>query len=198
MGRVSKDQKQAEKEMTKFKKKRVRFYISKRIPLKDFVISNEEIKLSNSIRTITFDADDFDTVSQFRWRDSGHGYGVAYDNKSKKDVLIHRLIMNPLSTMSVDHIDGNPLNNKKSNLRVCTHSDNLKNQNKRKKRTSSIYKGVRPEKKGKWVAGIVFNYKNISLGTYSTEVGAAFAYDLAAKSYFGEFARCNFLSHGGW
>ena len=100
--------------------------------------------------------------------------------------------MNCPKGYSVDHIDNNPLNNQKYNLRICLLKDNSKNSTKRKN-TSSKYKGVYFETgTKKYKANIKVNYKTISLGRFTNEIDAAKAYDAAAIKYFGEFANLNF------
>lgn len=94
----------------------------------------------------------------------------------------------------IDHIDGNGYNNKLSNLRLATHSENAQNMRKlTTRKAGSQYKGVYYHKKnGNWVARIVFKGERISLGSYSTEEMAARVYDDSARTLFGEFARVNF------
>lgn len=96
--------------------------------------------------------------------------------------------------ISIDHIDGNGLNNQKSNLRLCNQSQNTANMKKTAPATSR-YKGVfhdRP-KQGKraWCARIAPNGKAIHIGRFSTEVEAALAYNFMAVHHYGEFARLN-------
>ena len=99
----------------------------------------------------------------------------------------------------VDHIDGDGLNNMRSNLRIASISDNTANSNKYVSTTRSItstYKGVtffRWERHHlkPWHARIYVRGKGISLGYFATEIEAAKAYDLAAKTYFGIYAKTN-------
>jgi hypothetical protein len=92
----------------------------------------------------------------------------------------------------VDHINGNGLDNRKSNLRICTHQQNCENSRKRKK-SFSKYKGVYWSKNAKkWVAQITIDGKSKHLGYFELEEDAAAAYDKAAVKYFGEFACLNF------
>jgi hypothetical protein len=111
---------------------------------------------------------------------------------------LHRLVMERVLNRSllrnekVDHIDGDGLNNSRSNLRVLTHSENLANRSKTKT-TSNEFKGITQCKRTfKWLAKIMVNYKTIHLGTYPTSHDAAVAYDSAAIKYFGESAKTNF------
>lgn len=96
----------------------------------------------------------------------------------------------------VDHIDGNKLNNQKSNLRNITPSGNAQNQKKHADNTSG-YKGVTWNKqRKKWVAQIYYNNKQLSLGGFLCKIEAAKVYDKNASEYFGKFARINNIQEG--
>ena len=128
---------------------------------------------------------DFERIKGYSWR-FDHGYIRS------KNIYLHRFIMN-FPKMGIDHKDGNPLNNQKSNLRLCGQSHNCMNKNKTSKKRTSIYKGVHFDKyRRKWVANININYKTYYLGGFSTQRDAALAYDYEALKLFGEFARVNF------
>lgn len=92
----------------------------------------------------------------------------------------------------IDHKDGNGLNNLISNLRICSNTQNARNQNKHKNNTSG-YKGVSLRKdRNKWVAKIrIDNNKRIFLGHFDNKEDAARAYNKAALKYHGEFAKLN-------
>lgn len=113
----------------------------------------------------------------------------------RKVHLLHRVIMervigrNLQSNEQVDHIDNNPLNNSRSNLRVCTPSQNHHNIRRNTKNTSG-YKGVsRKRRDGSWQTSITTNGKRIWLGAFDTPEAAYEAYCAAAREYHGEFAR---------
>lgn len=96
----------------------------------------------------------------------------------------------------VDHIDGDPTNNILSNLRECAHRQNMCNR-KAARNSSSKYLGVSHDKRDRiWRAEIRKDGKSIKLGSFAYELSAARAYDAAAKSLHGEFARLNFKSPG--
>jgi HNH endonuclease len=134
------------------------------------------------------DKEDFDLLNQYKW--SLNVYGYAYRNYSVKNGgMMHRLIMKCPKDSEVDHINHNPLDNRKENLRVCSRAENARNSNK--KVGSSIYKGVM-KFQGKWRAKIKFFYKDIHIGMFDNEFDAAQAYDLKAKELFGNFAKLNF------
>jgi hypothetical protein len=100
--------------------------------------------------------------------------------------------MNPEYGFFVDHINGDTLDNRRENLRVCTRKENNQNCNKRGTLPKSKYKGVVWVKKvGKWKAQIKSDKKTIYLGYFKDELLAAKAYNSAAILYFGEFARQN-------
>jgi HNH endonuclease/AP2 domain len=108
-------------------------------------------------------------------------------------IKMHRQVLSVTSSkVKVDHRDGNGLNCQKSNLRVATHAQNMRNQ--LLSRVSAYgFKGVtKPTKnKNKWVAQISPFGKRIHLGYFTTIRQAAEAYDKAAVKYFGEFACTN-------
>lgn len=81
----------------------------------------------------------------------------------------------------IDHIDGDPLNNRISNLRVCTRSQNCKNV----RAVGASY----DKKRGKWMARICVDYKHINLGRYDTRQEAVEVGRLAREQYFGDYAR---------
>jgi len=96
----------------------------------------------------------------------------------------------------VDHIDRDGLNNQKSNLRVCTNSQNSCNKIAHSDRRASKYKGIGHTKRNrtkKWSAKICVNGKQKGLGSFLTEREAAEAYNVAALKYHGEFANLNVL-----
>jgi hypothetical protein len=98
--------------------------------------------------------------------------------------------------MEVDHINGDGLDNRLENLRVCRHADNLRNGRMRPNNTSG-FRGVTVGKCGRWRAQIAINGKQIVLGEYFDKIEAAMAYDWAALRASGTFARTNFLCKGG-
>lgn len=106
---------------------------------------------------------------------------------------MHRVIANPADNEVVDHINGNTLDNRRSNLRPCLQRDNSRNRRiPRVKSKTSTFKGVWKDIRRKgWLASIRVNYRTVHLGAFSTEELAAIAYDNAAKLHFGEFANTN-------
>jgi hypothetical protein len=157
----------------------------------------KHVKLTNSNNTAIVDDEKFYLVSKCNWQVRKSGYVVT---KSKhfasngKSVRLHRVLTNCPTGEVVDHINGNKLDNRMDNLRVCSIAENTRNQTRGIDK-SSKYKGVR-KMRNKWVARLYFNKEYVYSATFETEYAAAIAYDLAAKMWFGDFARCNILPHG--
>ncbi len=108
---------------------------------------------------------------------------------------LHRLILGNPVGMQVDHIDRNRMNNRKSNLRVCTASQNTCNRSRPKKQLKSNYRGVAfydRNLKKRYQARIKINGVRIYGPYFETEIEAAKHYDTMAKQYHGEFAVFNF------
>lgn len=101
----------------------------------------------------------------------------------------------PPDDKEIDHVDGNPSNNKASNLRLASRQDNARNgRKKRNRKASSKYKGVchagrRCNLRKPWTASIKINGKRIRIGEFQTEEEAHAAYVEAAQRIFGKFAR---------
>ena len=94
------------------------------------------------------------------------------------------------SRLEVDHINGDKWDNRKCNLRIVTHADNMKNR-KLDKRNKSGYTGVKETKTGTWNAQIYCDGKYINLGTYKTKEEAVKARKSGEEKYFGKFAHEN-------
>jgi hypothetical protein len=145
------------------------------------------------------DDDDFGWLNQWKWQIRKKGTDKFYPIRSeryrggRRTISMARIIMDAPKNKFVDHIDGNPLNNQKYNLRLCTNGENRWNSRKAEMKCSSRYKGVSwSNATNKWKAEISFKWNKIYLGIFKEEENAAKAYDRAARKYFGEFARPNF------
>jgi hypothetical protein len=145
------------------------------------------------------DPDVYYRLGNFKWHlvgSKGKFYAVRsvkIDDTRTTIVRLHREIMNAPVGLVVDHRFGNSLDNRRENLRLATHSQNLCNKQKTKSKTSSRYIGVWYRKRHRrWCADIRHNKKKIWLGSFDSEIDAAKAYDNAAIKYHGEFARLNF------
>lgn len=152
----------------------------------------KEIPLSRGLVTIV-DDDDYEWLTQWEWHATVAGYAAR--NKPRPDrgiILMHRAIMTPPDDMVVDHINRNPLDNRRENLRVVTHRQNIINMGARKHNTSG-FRGVGWDKeKRKWRVQIRNGTTNKFIGRFDTPEEAARAYDEAAKQLHGEVAVLNF------
>ena len=102
-----------------------------------------------------------------------------------------RILLNAAISDKIDHRDGNKLNNRRNNLRICAQAENAMNRKININNTSG-YKGVYWNKpRRKWVALIGVNKKRIHLGMFSNKINAAKAYNDAAIKYHGEFSNLN-------
>jgi hypothetical protein len=137
------------------------------------------------------DGDDFEALSKFKWGLTPNGYARRNKRRNGRTIRIymHRWVLRTPNGCWTDHINGNKLDNRKINLRVCDASQN--GANSKIKRTSSTgFKGVRKNYNG-WQAHITVRRKLHLLGTYPTKKEAAKAYDSASLKFRGEFAKTN-------
>jgi hypothetical protein len=133
--------------------------------------------------------DDFiNHVMGYKFMMNNNGY-VVYS--SRKDglchKLLHRVIMDCPDDMVIDHKDHNPLNNSRSNLRICTKHQNEMNQSKPKNNTSGVIGVGWYKASEKWMAQIRLNNKRIHLGLFDDLEEASKARKDAEIKYFGEF-----------
>jgi hypothetical protein len=143
------------------------------------------------------DAADYEVLNRYRWCVSGKG-SRAYAVRCHKGthISMHRFLMKPPKGMVVDHINGNGLDNRRSNLRICTQQQNL--YNSRPKGKSSRFKGPCWDKsRQKWIVIIRYEGRNMQIGRFDDEVEAARAYDRKAYELFGEYAWLNFPEEFG-
>ncbi len=128
------------------------------------------------------DAEDLPKVQGRKW---GLG-GDRYPRTGAKGPKLHQVI---LGCRGVDHVDGDKLNNRKSNLRPCSQAENMANVGIRRNNTSG-FRGVSWQR-GAWVAQISVSGQHHYLGRFRTKNEAALAYNEAARRMFGPFARLN-------
>lgn len=143
------------------------------------------------------DAQDADLVLPYRWQLQSSVYGTRYAIRFKKrnrvstKFYMHREILGAAAGLEVDHINGNGLDNRRQNLRLVSHQENMMNRAGSFK--TSRYKGVhRDRARNKWAAKIKHNQRIAFIGRFDDEIEAACAYDVAARLIFGRFAWCNF------
>ena len=162
------------------------------------------MKLNKGYTTL-LDREDYVRLREYTWfvKDNGTG-GKLYvvrkygPRKKRRIEYMARNIIDAPKGLYVDHINGDTLDNRKRNLRLCTTQQNAGNSIKPRHGRVSKYKGVQrmpPAKKAtskKWFAQIHIDGKCFYLGSAHTEKGAARLYDKAAVLAYGKFARLNF------
>lgn len=138
---------------------------------------------------------------ELKWRLGGYHQVLAIQRPqvikrgirtNRKAIALARLIMAVPDHLHVDHINRNTLDNRRANLRTATPSQNVWNSTKPTSRSG--FRGVYPNRHGRWSARIGVNRKVILLGLFDCPVEAALAYDCAASKLHGEFAIINFPS----
>jgi hypothetical protein len=138
------------------------------------------------------DDSDYEQLAKFKWHaETQHGKWYARASRIIGGMLAHRLILQAQTGEQIDHINGDDLDNRRINLRKCTHAENQRNRGKTK-RNKSGFKGVSPYG-NKWKAQIQVNHVIIKLGEFDDKISAARAYNEAALREFGAFAWLNKL-----
>ena len=145
-----------------------------------------------------FDLEDYDKIKDYCWSIANDGYiktTVHYKNENGKDkkrsVLMHRIIMNnPDKKLCIDHINGASTrnDNRKTNLRIVTYSQNLMNKGTISSNKSGITGIYWDKTNNKWIASITINKKHIALGRFNDFDEAVKARKKAEEKYFGEYA----------
>lgn len=146
-----------------------------------------EIILNSGHRAL-IDVEDVEFCKKHYWYENDQGYVLSNGDDRGKNIRLHRLLMHIENDSSVvDHINGNPLDNRKQNLRICNRGDNQKNM-----KGHNGYPGVSFEKGvNKWRVRIRHNGKNLHVGVYNTEEEAIEARIRAEEKYYGEYGYYN-------
>ena len=121
-------------------------------------------KNGDMVGKVVVDTEDLKTCLAYKWhikRSLNTNYATSTTSGGKK-ILLHRLILGYNGNMDIDHINGDGLDNRKSNLRIILHSTNISNQ---RKPMAGIFK----VKSGRFRASICHNYKTIYIGIYNTK-----------------------------
>jgi hypothetical protein len=141
------------------------------------------------------DAESVGLVNQFNWSALPTGvtvYAKAYVMQpcgKRKTVYMHRVVARAPDGKQVDHANGDGLDNRSANLRVCTHAENSKNR-RHMIGTTSVFKGVYFSKRiKKWHAQIVSDGEKFHLGYHKCQTAAALAYVRASRALHGAFRR---------
>lgn len=141
------------------------------------------------------DEADYSRLARYTWgaTETAPGYWYAYSSEARRETghfYMHRFLTDAPKGMVVDHINGDRLDNRRANLRVCKHWQNLANNEQAI--GESGYRGVIKARSGRFTARLKRNGKNLYFGTFDTPEEAARARDKAARELHGEFAVLNF------
>lgn len=161
------------------------------------------IQLTQGKQTLV-DDEDFEYLNQWKWAyekrynravRSVYIKGSGRKNQKNDTWLMHRLIMNVPANKYIDHINGNTLDNRKQNLRICTHAQNMLNKKQVATNNTSGFKGVSWNKHaGRWMSKINIHRKQLYIGLFDTKEEAALAYNKMALKLHGEFANVNTIT----
>lgn len=147
-----------------------------------------EITLSDG-KICLIDEEDLERIKKHSWCASSNGGGRIYAQTriNTKTIYMHRFILSAPKGTMIDHRNGNPLDNRKSNLRFCTKSENSLNSKQRVRRYSA-YRGVTYDKeRNKWLAQLKVNSVKVLSKRFATELEAAQAYKDAVAQHCSEF-----------
>ena len=157
--------------------------------MNEYILYNDYVEIilydkkgNEKARTL-IDIEDLEKCSYLKW-----GYSSGYAKNSKEKIYLHRYVLNiEKENVDIDHINHNTLDNRKSNLRICSHKNNIRNSKKSKNNTTGIIGVYWAKNQNKYSAAIVVNKKQIHLGYFNTKEEAAKARKEAEEKYFKEF-----------
>ena len=140
----------------------------------------------NTNKEFYFDLEDYEKIKDYCWREDKNGYIVA-NNCQRKCIYLHRLVTDTQKGFDVDYIEHNLYDNRKSKLRVVSHSDNLKNHVKFINNTSGVSGVSYNQANKKWKSYINVDKNRIRLGNFINYEDAVAARKVAEEKYFGEY-----------
>lgn len=153
------------------------------------IYSDYVIIYTSKQEPIYVDLEDYEKIKNVCWHIDHVGYVVGHINHKK--VYLHRIIMNCPCNMVVDHINHKPTDNRKSNLRIATPSENNQNQGLRQNNSSGVTGITWHKASKKWRVRIVINNQEIYLGIYDDFEEAVKVRREAEEKYFGEWSYSN-------
>ena len=140
-----------------------------------------------------FDLEDYDKIKKYRWRFDKDGYVYTFSclEEGKKNIRMHRLVMDCPPNKVIDHIKHNNYDNRKKELRICNQSQNNSN---RKNKKNKIATGICQTKYNTWRVSLVKNKKTVLNKSFKTLEEAITARKEAEDKYFGEYSYDNSMS----
>lgn len=148
----------------------------------------------NVTGSFIIDADDLHIVRYKKWR-SGRGYPVTGSKAAGGIILLSRMLLGVTDPeIKVDHINGNKLDNRKSNLRVCAQGENTYNKSYMALNTSGfigVSRDKRPERTKKWQVEVRYKNRRFRLGSYLTIEEAVYARYIGTQLLYKEFRNTN-------
>jgi hypothetical protein len=144
------------------------------------------------------DEADYERVAAFKWtalhpsRTNWYGFRYEGPRDARKGIYLHRFILDAPAGVLVDHVNGDGLDCRRSNLRLCDATGNARNR-----RSNGSAKGYYVTRHGRFAVRLKVGNRQKYIGTFEREDDALAAYDTAARLYFGAFARLNFPDSEG-
>lgn len=151
---------------------------------------------SNTNKEFYFDLEDYDKIKDYCWNEDNNGY-LSTNIYKNTTIKFHRIILNMTKEdfKKVDHIKHNKLDNRKTELRICTNQNNCMNQGLSKNNTSGVTGVSFHKKTKKWQAYIKVNFRYIYLGLFADFDNAVKARKDAEEKYFGEYSYDNSIKN---
>lgn len=145
-------------------------------------------RMGNYINEFVIDTTDIEKINRYKWSlTKGH---IATKDKNNKTIYLHRYLLDVTDkNVIVDHIDGNPLNNKRNNLRIGTQELNARNHGICSTNTSGVTGVTWDKQRSKWAAQIVYKNKNHHLGRFNDFDDAVKARKDAEIKFYGDWRR---------